>query len=90
MLQTFRIRAGVDDLWQTVQSGPFKPGFHTIATIVWIAVDDSSDPSDISERCANDPNDSKDQDRWDRTLLYSSDCSDPVNPCNELLRQISC
>ena len=51
---------------------------------------DSSDPRDLLETCTNDSNDRKDQDRWDRALLYSNDCSDPVNPCNELLRQISC
>ena len=32
----------------------FKPGFHIIVTIVWIAVNDSSDLSDPSDR------------RWDR------------------------
>ena len=70
-----------------------KPGFHIIVTIVWIAVNDSShhsDHSDLLEICTNDPNDRKDQDRWDRALLYSSDCSDPKNPCHELSRQISC
>ena len=61
----------------------YKPGFHIIVTIVWITLNDSSDhsnPRDLLETRTNDPNDRKDQDRWDRALLYSSDCSDPVNP----------
>ena len=45
-----------------------KPGFHIIVTIVWIAVNYPSDPSDLLETCTNDPNDCKDQDRWDRAL----------------------
>ena len=66
-----------------------KPGFHIIVTIVWIAVNDSSvhsDPSDLLETCTNDPNHRKDQDGWDRALLYTSD---PLAPCRELSRQIS-
>ena len=58
-----------------------KPGFHIIVSIVWIAVNYSSDPSDLLETCTNDPNDRKDQDRWDRALLYSNDCSDHLTPC---------
>ena len=40
-----------------------KPGFHIIVAIVWIAVNDSSDPSDLMGTCTNDPGDRNDQDR---------------------------
>ena len=49
--------------------------------IVWIAVNDSSDHSDprnLVQICTNDPSDCNYQNRWDKTLHYSSDCSDPV------------
>ncbi len=53
-----------------------KPGFHIIVTIVWIAVNDSSDPnnpSNLMETCMNDPSNRNNQNRWDRNLFYSSD-----------------
>ena len=34
---------------------------------------DSSVPSDLMERCWNNPGDCDDQDVWDRTMFYSSD-----------------
>ncbi len=38
------------------------PRFFIIVTIVWIAVNDSSDTGDLMETCTNDPNDNDDQD----------------------------
>ena len=52
-----------------------KPGFHIIITIVWIVVKDSSDhsdPSDLLETGTNDPNDSRDRDRWEKPCSISA------------------
>ena len=35
----------------------FKPAFHIIVTIISVAVNNSSDPNDLLERCTNDPRD---------------------------------
>ena len=48
------------------------PGFHTTVRITWIAVNDSNDISDLMETSMNDPGDSKDQDRWSRSMFYPS------------------
>ena len=53
-----------------------KSGFHIIAAIFWIAVNDFSDfsnPGDSKETRTNDPSDRKNHDRRDRNVLYFSD-----------------